>query len=416
MSDTVLLHEANTRWNKQRMVGDAKPFTKRNSKGWLLLNDEQYTERERRSALDRVYKAAQSADAKPADFGYELPPLVRLPYQNCVIDILHMFLRVYDRLFLLTVEDAAFFGPECVEALAGAVRECASLTTFSFYMKADARDTSNSKSGLTLAWKTLDGEHKLQVVDNIDLETIFGRFADQKSRSGRSFKLASRQKLWDKLGLIYRSLREWEQQLLPAQFRYQCESFLKDFLEVDTEVGGVDRLHQDSDVTPYIHALANHVPAFMALYKNLVQFAAFASEKANHDVRSQQNSRRTGRGGGLAKPSGEAQPTGPERHMAQLMCAAQRASINPVTSAPRGHVCQEAGCYSEYSTFNWLVQHYGLVHPETVIGQSWLRSHPTSRRAGFENSVCQLKRCPNERHLYWTCRVCGRTWLRLVLR
>ena len=362
-------------------LGGHYPFRSNGARAWLLNDDRTRPISEQIKSLQRLQSTL--TDAKRSTRGYVEPSLMpRLPYENVVIDVLHCFLRVYDVLFRLLVEDAAYFGRACLDSLESAVREAASLTTFRITTVADDRSISGTEQAGDLTWKCLDGDHKRQVVENIDIKAIFASHVP----TGRKFDSASRQLLWTKLADIYTHMREWDQTIGQTEFTQLCRSFLSDMLRGDgtrPAAGGTDPvmkrlgMYFDADVTPYIHALAYHVPELMAQHRNLMQFSCYASEKANH-CRSRQNSRQTAQGGGMARAGCTQTPD--ERHMEQLMRAALRAVVNPVHSPARNMVCEEQGCYKTYVGSGALRQHYGLEHPNTERGREWRINHPNSRR------------------------------------
>ena len=102
-------------------LGGHYPFKSSGTRAWLLNDDRTRPISEQIKSLQRLQ--ATQTDSKRSTQGYVEPSLMpRLPYENVVIDVLHCFLRVYDVLFRLLVEDAAYFGRECLDSLESARR------------------------------------------------------------------------------------------------------------------------------------------------------------------------------------------------------------------------------------------------------------------------------------------------------
>ena len=80
-----------------------------------------------------------------------------------------------------------------------------------------------------------------------------------------------------------------------------------------------NNLYYDADVTPYIHALAYHVPDLFDRHGlGLMQFSCFAGEKQNH-LRASQFFKQTSHGGGKKKKT----------PVEQLFAVQLRCTFNP---------------------------------------------------------------------------------------
>ena len=55
--------------------------------------------------------------------GYVRPPLLTIPFEDVVFDVLHCFLRIWDKVFTLAVQDAALLGRVALSRLQDAIVE-----------------------------------------------------------------------------------------------------------------------------------------------------------------------------------------------------------------------------------------------------------------------------------------------------
>ena len=218
-------------------------------------------------ALRNLYKADSAGD-RPNYRGQRRPSLVHMiGFPDCVIDVLHTFLRVTDVLLSNLVEDACRFGLLCLEQLREAIRACG-LPTWDFRVGGEGLPPNK------VTWDSLDGADKLKIVDHIDIASVFRGRVPAKLR----FNLQSRVNLWASWGKLYGHLREWQIEISSNDFRALCHGFLREFLglqhvprtekllgkcELFARPPKADNLYYDKDVTPYIHALAYHVPAWL---------------------------------------------------------------------------------------------------------------------------------------------------------
>jgi hypothetical protein len=321
------------------------------------------------TALQELYKADAAGDRSNYR-GQRRPSLVHMiEFPDCVIDVLHAFLRVTDVLLSNLVEDACRFGLRCLEQLKAAIRACG-LPNWSY------RVGGEGLSPHKVTWDSLDGADKLKIVDNIDIESVFNGCVPDRLQ----FNLKSRAKLWASWRTLYTHLREWQITISSQDFRALCHGFLREFLGLEhvSRTGTVlakcelfarppkdNNLYYDADVTPYIHALAYHVPDLFDRHGlGLMQFSCFAGEKQNH-LRASQFFKQTSHGGGKKSKT----------PVEQLFAVQLRCTFNPFVRGLPEFRCGVSSCPRGYDHLGNLKRHHGLRHP----------THPPPRAATGEH-------------------------------
>jgi len=315
------------------------------------------------AALRALY-AAEKKGATPPHQGQERPSLVPdIPFADCVIDVLHTFLRITDVMLASLIEDACRFGRACLNRLQEAIRKCG-LPRWEY--RVGGVDVPTHR----VTWDSLDGADKLKIVDNIDILSIFTGCVPSKAR----FDLGSRAALWRNWSTIYLHLREWQISIRPDVFVQLCHGFLVDFLglrhvartddtnELFARSSNQGNLYYDRDVTPYLHALAYHVPQlFMRHGQRLMQFSCFAGEKQNH-IRASQFFKRTNHGGGK----------GSKPPVAQLFSIQLRNTFNPLVRVKPLYQCAVGSCPRGYEHRGNLDRHHRLVHSKAPMPRQQL--------------------------------------------
>ena len=183
-----------------------------------------------------------------------------IPISRVVIDSLHLFLRISDVLINLLIRD--------IEILDQAIDELpdqqqANMTAYVEFLNGPCKIKFNrymDKNSKKLTHRDLTGPEKHRLFNKINIPTLFPTL-DSK------IKL---QKVWtDFYGLIMELGKEQCSDI--DQFDVSVKSWVTIFLEI----------YQTKDITPYIHAFSMHVPQFLRLYGNIVQFTQQGLEKLN---------------------------------------------------------------------------------------------------------------------------------------
>lgn len=200
------------------------------------------------------------------------PPLFcKIPLKNVVIDNLHLFLRVADRLIDLLITDLKRLD---------AIEKCRS---FSNFMVSNYRHLSTYEEFVTslgipgfsfyigetskkLKCRTLTGPEKLKLFSAIKISDLLPTMPPVDT--GRI------QHLWDeflRINTILSKKPEEMTQLDIDSFEGQARRWGRDFVLV----------YHDRNITPYIHAMANHVGEFLSVHGSLIPFTQQGLEKYN---------------------------------------------------------------------------------------------------------------------------------------
>lgn len=205
-------------------------------------------------------------------FNVSNPPLFpSIPLHNVVIDNLHLFLRVSDVLIdLLIVElkrqDAidkarsfSNFDINKYKHIEGYQSFVTSLgiSGFQFYI---------GRASRKLKCRSLTGTEKLKVFRQISIANLLPTLPDSI--------VLNIQRLWNDFLELNKKFSQPPGQIVAADIT-QFDSLARDWGRLFIQT------YHDNNVTPYIHALMNHVSEFMKLHGSILPFTQQALEKYN---------------------------------------------------------------------------------------------------------------------------------------
>jgi hypothetical protein len=188
--------------------------------------------------------------------------------KNWVVDELHIFLRITDRLWELMISDL------CRETTDEEVWKDIILLemkrlniSFQFWHE---KNTNN------LSYTSLMGPDKLKILKEFDLFAIFQSIT-------RAIQIHA---LWNQFNELYHLMKD--RNTTGKFFRYKARSWLDAFTA--PSVGHPNRsdfvrgMYCAQDITPYIHVLCNHAAEFFKIHHEfgLSVFSCSAVEKKNH--------------------------------------------------------------------------------------------------------------------------------------
>ena len=194
-----------------------------------------------------------------------------IPIKRVVIDSLHLFLRVGDVLINLFIRDLRI-----LDGIESSTTSSKKSTTSSNNSTTSTKNTDvyveylnteckirfrwyiNKESKKT-TWRDLTGPEKVRLFTNIDIPTLFPELAKRNE-----LKV-----LWDDFYELIKIIGKPECDIEDFELRS------KDWIKLFTSI------YQTKDVTPYMHALAMHVPEFMKLYGSILLFTQQGLEKLN---------------------------------------------------------------------------------------------------------------------------------------
>ena len=334
-------------------------------KKFLLTDDKTFSRLQQPAllaGLGRMHEQLYiAAGMKSANLGYLRPSLVpTLPAHNVVIDVLHVFLRLFDRVFRCLVADAVEQGKGCLEQFACHMRSVCKVTGW------DWMQDPNTKQ---ISWRSLDGKDKLRVLLTLDPVAIFLPF----QTAANQVDISRRCRIWKSLSTIYGHLREWKLSCSVDEFETKCRDFITNFVG-DTATSKASSMlspdeevmtdgYLDACVTPYMHALVCHAPSLMRRHGTLMAFSCFAGEKLNH-TEARTYFRSTGMGGGQLYEGAE--ETSQTRVLKQLLSHMLRVVFNPMRTPLPALICNVHDCTARFSYPAWLHKHQAAKHPHEL--------------------------------------------------
>jgi hypothetical protein len=206
--------------------------------GALVEDDEPREQSDTLSNLNRMRrsmylrKAIHTPHGKSK--GYERESLFKsIPFENIIPDVLHCFLRVFDRLFTGLVEDCCRHGEAALNRLQEEINDACAVKKFAFKIGDnevikqidDAGVKAQQKKRVT--YGDLDGGQKLRIMRNLKIENVL------LVEEGAAVQ--NRQELWRLFLEIYNSMRRWgwkKADVDPAKtFRAKCTTFFELYVQ-----------------------------------------------------------------------------------------------------------------------------------------------------------------------------------------
>lgn len=213
-----------------------------------------------------IAEIACSTKPKSRRFSCAHAPLFpTVPIDHVVPDILHLFLRVTDVLFNLLIMDI-----RRQDGIELSLRSESSVTSprlsrLEFFLNDTCKipfKFSICKDTKQLQWKDLMSPEKLVLFEKIILFPQMPKVDEMNS-------------LWKDFTGLYQMLhRKNISQAEADEFGISAKQWVQDFTCV----------YQTKHVTPYIHLMAMHIPEFLKMYGNLVQFTQQGMEKLNDQI------------------------------------------------------------------------------------------------------------------------------------
>ena len=204
-----------------------------------------------------VEEIARFASMKQQKFNCSRKPLFSfIPIHRVIIDTLHLFLRISDVLINLLIRD--------LRTADGINRDGDKyIKVYEQFLNDKCKirfHWSTDKISKSLKWRDLTGPEQIRLFENINIPFLFPNLSNKDQL----------QELWNK---FYNTIRELnKKECDPSNFETKAKEWVRLFITI----------YQKKDVTPYMHAMAQHVPEFLQLHKgNIVQFTQQGLEKLN---------------------------------------------------------------------------------------------------------------------------------------
>lgn len=231
---------------------------------WTMIppKDENSDKNCQKNSARTIEDAIESVESgKPEDGYFKRPIFDFIPIQRYMIDMLHLFLRISDKLYeLLFVE---------LQNEVGKTKEERKQNTRAFIKFVSETCTisnvSYSDMNKKLRLRDLSGPEKIKLFENFNLKEYVPGF--------ESGELVN--KIWKDFYSVYRSVKEND--LRSADVKCRTREWLKLFLSK----------YSHSDISPYMHAFVFHLHEFVTLYGNINLFNLQGLEKKNDILKSQ---------------------------------------------------------------------------------------------------------------------------------
>ncbi len=202
------------------------------------------------------------------------PLFPTIPLTNVVIDNWHLFLRVSDVLIDLLIIELRFH--DCVDKVKKCTNfDCTKYKHIHGYeqficgLAIPGSQFYIGQSSKALKCRSLTGPEKLRVFQSIDIQKLLP--LANSDQCGRI------QHLWSELYSLNKILSKQKNELPETainEYEERARQWGRDFVAV----------YQSDRVTPYIHAMMNHVHEFMRVYGSILPFTQQGLEKLNHNV------------------------------------------------------------------------------------------------------------------------------------
>jgi hypothetical protein len=251
------------------------------SDSWLLVELNRCSEATRLKVSRR--------ERKNVSCGYINPPLLDIPFEDVIFDVLHCFLRVWDKIFGLAVSDAARVGGRPALARLQEAIQVAGVSRFEFLIgcteeerNSIMRDGSQCESGsMIIRWTNLDGNDRRKILNGINPGSLYT--ADELAKHAQIIDGPHRERTWIAFREITTHMLTWSPNVTPTEFRMLVYQWLLDLFGENMPNHTNEQAYGRSVITPYLHTLVCHSHRIWERHGPLMQFSCFAGEKLNHE-------------------------------------------------------------------------------------------------------------------------------------
>ena len=216
-----------------------------------------------------------TARKKPKeDFGVLETPLFDIPLEFCVLDELHLLLRITDNLTRNIILEAEQIERKQRGMNKVAVRQC----ELFFQSCGISFKIWTNKSNGKLDYTSLSGNEKKKLLQHLPNKMLAGPlpFMNESTR----IQVAN---LWAGFATIYFNYIGTPvvtEQTCSTLFSIGCQ-WIQDFIAVGSKREGYSK----SDITPYMHSMVYHMPYLMSFHSGIKAFTGQGLEKVNDDLK-----------------------------------------------------------------------------------------------------------------------------------
>jgi hypothetical protein len=201
------------------------------------------------------------------DYGYKHPPLIDIPYENQISDLLHMKNRMTDILFVCLINNFSSIDVFTNNTIFNPTKH----TNLSIYIE-EVKTTCHiginpvgySIKGIKNIFKSLTGDQRLRILKEI--KRLFEGVLDHADRI---------EWLWTWLYEILHYFSTHTRPVDPENVKARCQQWLKVFIDA----------YPNKHVTPYMHRFAMHLHKSYRNHTDVNLFNLQGFEKTNDILR-----------------------------------------------------------------------------------------------------------------------------------
>jgi hypothetical protein len=201
------------------------------------------------------------------DLGYKHPPLMPIPYEDQLSDLLHMKNRISDVLFICFLNNLSVLDNVCVTFDPKRHTHLAKfLEEVKTKCKINIAPIGVSLSGIKNIFKSLTGDQRTSVLKQIKIKSMYQGTLEKADRI---------EWLWSWFYEIMHYLTTHTAPVDPENLKIRCQRWLKVFIEV----------YPAKRVTPYMHRFAMHLYEAYILHGDVNLYNLQGFEKTNDMLR-----------------------------------------------------------------------------------------------------------------------------------
>ena len=214
--------------------------------------------------------------------GDHMKPIISfIPYENCVVDLLHLFLRISDKLFELL-----FWKLEGIDGNKEAdIKKRNFFIRFMEFLKIECKISNpyykSTKSDSKLKIRSLNGNERQIIFDKLfkkdeknDRRKSFrSLFGDLDKYKDDDWKYENN--VWFMFSEILKKVKQYDNIDNRSKLKDDLHAWLEFYLKINYQCGG------GRSLTPYIHIFCYHLLDMLEKYKNINKFCTQSLEKLN---------------------------------------------------------------------------------------------------------------------------------------
>ena len=228
-------------------------------KTWSITNPDKGAR-----SIEEIQNCAQKSKKSDEKYNCSREPILSIPLDHTVPDILHLFLRTADVLINLLILELRRL--DSVKK----VKPCSEVSTLTEkyvkYLNEECKVTFHfytDRQTKVVKWRDLTGPEKYKVFSKLQIAQVFPSLPQANEI----------QDIWNKfmkINNLLKSSKDFNSKTI-TDLSCDVQNWLTLFLSV----------YPTKHVTPYMHLLVHHIPEFLKLHGSLAPFSQQGLEKPN---------------------------------------------------------------------------------------------------------------------------------------